>query len=261
MGKSKSIVTGLACAGLLLPANEAAGQGFIRDLAEYVLGIPNWQAQLHGGVSDFGRFLLQDVAVLNGNGDNLQLQRELNAENSFAFGGAFGGTFLPRTGFRLSASYTTTDLEYNDDTGIDSHLLDTGEVGDLGNFVLGFELMRYLLLEKAKLTPYGSGGLLLSWWSLDDQATGELVGEDTQFRLGAMGSLGLQYRMTSAFAMRLEAVTATIGNPFTGRDSFVPTTGFTIDEPARVRRTDYRLGLVYTFGRPDRPTVPIPTAK
>jgi hypothetical protein len=87
------------------------------------------------------------------------------------------------------------------------------------------------------------------------------VGIDTEFRPGGMSTLGLQYKVADAWRVRLEASSATIGNPFTGNDSFRPTDGFTIDEPTRVRRTDFRLGLAYTFGAPDRPSVPTPTAK
>jgi hypothetical protein len=260
MGKTKSIVTGLAYLGLLLPGSKASGQGFLKDIAQYVFGVPNWQVQAHGGVSDFGRFLLQSTLVVPPVGF-LQPQRELRANSAFAFGGTVGGNILPRTGFRLGASFTDAELEYRDDTGNDTDVLDRDDLASLKNTMLNLEIMRYLLPERMRFNAYGTLGFVLTWWKLGSSAAPDFVGIDTEFRLGGMSTLGLQYKVADAWRIRLEAASATLGNPFTGNDSFRPTDGFTIDEPTRVRRTDFRLGLAYTFGKPERPSAPIPTAK
>jgi hypothetical protein len=237
-------LTGLfAMTAQLLPAQTRAAEEEDRWLA----GFPNWTVSLYGGLANQGRFLLQSVTFENG----LIAQRELQADNSFTWGGAVGARILPRTSVRLAFTRTSTDLDYEDDTGTGLGLLDRDDVAGLSSSVLSLEALRFLLPPAVRLTPYGGLGVVATWWNLDERGLPPLIvagnGDDTQFRWGGAAVLGLQYRATANWAARLEATTFTIGNPFTGDESFVPLTGFTIDEPTRVRQTHIRLVAAYTF--------------
>lgn len=249
---------------LLLGLSPAAAYAQ-RDLAreaeeavEWFLGFPSWTVEAYAGLANHGRFLLQAVAVEDflfpGVGEEVVLlgQRALTAKNSFSFGGAAGFTVLPRTTIRLGFNRAASDLEYQDDTGNGSSLFDADDIGDLSSNTLSLEVLRYFLPERIRFSPYAGLGLALTWWHLDEDRA-FFAGDDSHTRWGGVGTFGLQYRFSSAWALRAEAATFSVGNPFTGEESFVPTSGFTIDEPTRVRQTNFRLVVAYTFGRPGRP--------
>lgn len=236
----------------LIAVMAAPGSGLAQrdDVARWLL-FSSWSVEVHGGFSDYGRFLLQALD----SPDGIVAQRELEADNAFSLGLAFGTTILPRTGLRLAFTHTfSTDLNYRDDTGIGTDLFDIDGIASLSNSVLSLEVIRFVLPERIRLTPYGAGGVAVGWWNLSDQDLLIIAGDgdDTQVRWGAVGAIGLQYRARNNIVARLEATTYGMGNPFTGNESFVPTTGFTIDEPTRVRQTMIRLGIAYRFGRFDR---------
>ncbi|HEX7048773.1 MAG TPA: hypothetical protein VF188_01075 [Longimicrobiales bacterium] len=249
MSRRLAIVAWIALTAIMLSPGPAAAQ---RDEeARWFLGFPNWTIELYGGLSNFGRFLLQSPTIV----PLVSAQRELTADNAFGFGGSIGATILPRTTVRLAFTHTSTELDYEDDTGNGSDLFDIGDVADLSSNILSIEAIRFLLPERIRLVPYGGLGFALAWWSLDDEEERDLIssgGDNTRLRLGGVGILGLQYRVSWHWRVRLEATTFGGGNPFSGEESFRPLTGFTIDEPTTVRQTLFRLAVAYTFGGPGR---------
>lgn len=157
------------------PTGWAQRRGSDED-AEWFAGFPRWTLELYGGLANQGRFLLEALDGPNG----IVQQRELRAENSFSFGGSVGATILPRTSARLAFTRTSTDLEYRDDTGDGSNLLDQDDVAGLSSNVLSLEVIRQVLPERIRLTPYGGLGIALTWWNLDERGANPLIraGED-----------------------------------------------------------------------------------
>ena len=223
---------------------DGESDNFIKTLIGSLMG-PGWNFSLNGGWSNTGRFLLQNT----GGGE-----RALRDEGGGSIGGAAGTNILPRTGFRLGYLYTRNDLVFRDDNGNGSENLDTDDLGKIGRHIASLEIVRYMLPARVSVTPYATIGLAASWWELSPETTLlQAPGGDTQFRMGAIGSFGVQFHMTAGFAARIEAATATVRNPFTGSQSYRAMGGSTIEEPSRVNVTDYRLALVYQFGTPILP--------
>lgn len=212
----------------------------------------NWTIEARGGLANFGRFLLEYALDQN---DDIIGQRELDANNSFVWGGTVSTTILSRTALRLGFTRTSADLNYDDDDGTDSNALDVDDIGGISSNVITFDAVRHILSRRAKIRPYGGAGFAVAWWNLDEDPPGFVVAgtENTLFKWGANALLGLQFKPSRRWAINLEANTMTLGNPFTGKKSFVTTTGLVIDEPTRVRQTNYTLGIAYTFGRLRRP--------
>jgi opacity protein-like surface antigen len=206
---------------------------------------PNWNLFVHGGYSNHGRLVLQRaVTTVPGAGE-----RALRGDGGFNVGGGLGVDFLTRAGLRLSYTYASTDLAFRQDDGDDSELLDVEDVGKLRSHVVSLEAVRFILNPRSAVAPYGSAGFVGAWWQLKDETN--LVGatdKDTQFRLGAIGTLGVKTRVTDHFDFRFEWSSATVRNPFGGRSSFSSFGGTTIDEPERVGKHDLRLAAVYSFG-------------
>jgi opacity protein-like surface antigen len=157
----------------------------------------------------------------------------------------------PRSSARIAFTRTSTDLEYRDDTGTGSSALDIDDVAGLSSNILSVEVMRHVLPTRIRLSPYGGLGLAFAWWNLDERGVNPLIiaGDDdeTLFRFGASAIAGLEYRFSPRWAVRAEATTFSIRNPFTGRTSFIPVTGLIVDEPTHVRQTNFRLAAAYTF--------------
>jgi hypothetical protein len=246
--KVQWLVGGLLCAAVLIPGGQANAQaGEVAGVFNWLFKIPRWNVDLHAGIGNYGRFLLdtpfEDL-------DDLR-ERELRGRGNVTVGGGIGGTPLPRLGFRLGVNHTWSTLEFRDDTGIGSSLLDDDDLADLRQWIVSAELIRYLLVESATVSPYASGGFLASWWKLDaeeiDVAT---PNGDSHFRWGATGTIGVQFRLSRDWRARVEAATASIGNPFTGNESFIILGGHPIDEPGRVSKRDFRLALQYSWGVP-----------
>jgi hypothetical protein len=223
-------------------------QGLYEDSSKWVFGLSGWTLELHGGASRYGRFLLEAP-----NADPAhRAQREVTAGGGFAIGGAIAAAVLPRTQARLAFTHSSTDLDYRDDTGDGSATLDLDGIGGLASEVVTLELTRFLVQETSVAVPYASAGFVAAWWILDEAASVVTAPGGTQFRWGATATIGIQFRLADAFRLRLEAATASIGNPFEGSDSFITEVGRTIDEPSRVTKRDFRVALAYVFGGADR---------
>lgn len=228
---------------------------------------PRLTIEVFGGLGNYGRFLEQ---LIDGTPPGFFLtpdirERELTAENSFAFGGSLGIWPWEKTGVRLAFTWSNTDLEYEDDTGIDSDALDLEDLADLSNKTLSLEVLRYLLAHHRRISPYAVAGVAATWWGLDDEEDrGEIQSNDgdTQFRWGGVGGIGLQIRARDRIGVRLEATTFGLGNPFDGDDSFTTRSGRTaqlsptnprlvlpIDEPGSVRFSRYTVALTYSMPR------------
>lgn len=244
------LVGGL-CVALLLP-KQASAQPIIGDLLDWFFNAPRWNADVHIGYGHYGRFLLQAPTV-----DPFDFrQRELKGRHAWTLGAGIGGTPMPRTGFRLGYNYATADLSWRDDTGTGSELLDVDDVGDIRLHSVGLELIRYLMLETSRFSPYFTVGVSANWWDMDPENSIVLRAPtgDTHFRWGGLGTVGVHYRFNQSFRVRLEVAGASVGNPFNGRDSYITIVGRPIDEPSRVSKSDLRLALQYTWGKPDRAT-------
>jgi len=247
----------LAAATILLAAPATAhGQRDAEPSRYRWLGLHDVTLQGYVGISDHGRFLLQ---ALDFDLNDIVPQRKLTAGKAFSWGVAVGARVLPRTHARLAFNWTRPDLEFEDDTGLDLDVFDNDDIGELTSTTLALELIRYLLPEWRRFNAYAGAGVLITWWSLDETGLGIIV-DDTiigpivavdggQTRFGGSAVLGLQYRASRRLALRLEAATFAPGNPFSGDDSYVPVTGFTIDEPSHVRQTNLRFAVAYTVGR------------
>lgn len=253
--RARILIAALAVSAIAPVATQAQNDrthGRAERGARSLLGLSNWTIEARGGLANFGRFLLESVTDPN---DAPLGQRALNASNSFVYGGSVAATILPRTGLRLGFTRTSADLEYRDDSGTDSNALDQDDIADISSNVVSLEVIRRVLSDSARFTPYGGFGVAAAWWHLGDDA-GDLViaggGNNTLFRLGANVVFGLQYRPARRWSVQLEANTMTTGNPFTGETSFLTTTGNVIDEPTLVRQSNYVLGIAYTFGQPRR---------
>jgi hypothetical protein len=207
---------------------------------------PNWNLFAHGGLSTNGRFMLQDATAIGGG------QRALKTEDAFNVGIGAGVDLLPRTGFRLSYTFMSSDLVFRTDKGDGSELFDVDDGGTLQGHTAAIELVRFMLPPQSFITPYATAGLLGTWWVLDDEsAMVGASGGSTQFRLGALASFGFQAALGDGFSARLEVASASVRNPFTGNESFEAFGGSTIDEPGRVNHTDFRLAVVYSLGKRD----------
>jgi hypothetical protein len=60
----------------------------------------------------------------------------------------------------------------------------------------------------------------------------------------------LQVKVSDRWDVRAEATTASVRNPFTGRESYTALGGVTIDEPSRVSKRDFKLAFMYNFSKP-----------
>lgn len=252
--RARTFLAGIAALALLAVAPDPShaqrhGRG---DRARHSFAFSNWTIEARGGLANFGRFLLDFALDQN---DDIIGQRELDASNSFVWGGSVSTTVFPRTHLRLGFTRSSADLNYDDDDGTDSNALDIDDIGGISSNVISLDAVRHILSPRAKIRPYGGAGLGVVWWNLDEDAQGLVVAgtDNTLFKWGANALLGLQFKPSRRWAINLEANTMTLGNPFTGKKSFVTTTGLVFDEPTRVRQTNYTLGIAYTFGRLRRP--------
>jgi opacity protein-like surface antigen len=246
MWKSRWIVVGIFCALAAAPIAHAQRNVEPEELEGAFWGLfgPNWNLFAHAGWMTGGQYLLQNSpGVPSG-------ERALRSEDAFSVGGGVGVDLLPRMGWRLDYTYASSDIGYRTDIGDGSRAFDVDDVATLASHVVSIEIVRYMLPTTAAVTPYAGAGLLGAWWDLSAPTPGAVANNGTEFRFGALASLGVQLRLGQHVRARLEAVTTSSRNPFTGRDSFRATSGTTIDEPGRVSRIDYRLVGTYSFGRP-----------
>lgn len=213
-----------------------------------------------GGAADYGRFLEQAAVedlVLD---DGLiafgpRVERELTAETGATFGGSIGIWPWEKTAARIGFTWSGSQLEFKDDTGNGSQTFDS-ELTDMNTYVLSAELLRFLFdAHDNTFAPYANAGVAAVWWSLDENGTlanpADAIagGDETEFRFGGVGGLGLQIRLGASWATRLEVSTFGLGNPFDGDEGFRNTNPawFTFDEPNNVRMTRMTVALTYSF--------------
>ena len=250
------VVSGIKCClVLVLAAAPMKASAQMKEKAEDVNDIvhsllhPRWSLGLSGGFNNNGRFLLQQVA-----GTPLNLfQRELTTKNGWNVGGQVEIDILAAMALRLGYTYTKSDLVYRTDAGTGSEFLDTGNLSDLHTNSVSLAITRYIVPLVSRWSPYFSVGLTGTWFSVSDAAI-EIIAPDgsTQWRFGGLANVGLKYRVNDRFDLYGEYSTASVRNPFTGGSSFNTATGVTIDEPTKVRSTNWRLMASYYLGKPGR---------
>ena len=159
-------------------------------------------------------------------------ERALRGEDGFNLGAGVGVDLMPRLGLRLSYTYASSNLAFRTDDGDGSNALDIDDVGKLRSHAAAVEFLRYVLPTRAAITPYGSAGFVGVWWMLDDESAFVVAPTGaTQFRFGALATIGLQLRLAERLSTRFEATSSTVRNPFTGNESFQALGGVTVDEP------------------------------
>ena len=259
MRKLHRLFAAMTCLVVALPATATAQRDELKkeaetlsdDILKRLFSPHNWDVHVHGGANNAGRFMLQrpfEAPTTFG-------ERVLRGKTGFSFGGGFGMDLLIRTGFRLDYTFASGELEYRSDNGDGTNIFDINDVGKIKSHTVSLEVLRYLLPARAKFSPYGSVGLLGTWWVLDQETPLVIpAGGSTQFRFGALASLGVRGQITDRFDVRLEAQKNSVLNPFSGHNSFRALAGVTIDEPTRVSQNDFRLYAVYHLRKHERST-------
>ena len=253
MSKSRWLALALICSLVMAPAISKAqaadstkdqAQDFVHDVLRAILG-PNWNLFAQVGATTSDRFLLQDAANPSDG------QRSLQSATGFAFGGGAGVDILVHTGFRVSYTYGSNNLNFRTSNGTGSKALNIDDVGTLKSQTLALEIMHYMLPWHASINPYGTLGIQGTWWLLDEKSpfvTG--LGAATPFSVSPLFSFGVQVKPSDRWSARLEAMLAGGHNPFTGNRSFRSlVAGQVIDESTTASRTDFRLAGVYYFGK------------
>lgn len=259
MSKSRWLVIASISALVAMPTISKAqvadstkehAQDFVRDVLHAILG-PDWNLFAQAGAATSDRYLLQQ-AVNPSDG-----QRALQSATGFQLGGGAGVDILLRTGFRVSYTYGSSNLNFRTNNGNGSTALNIDDVGTLKSHTVALELIRYMLPTRASINPYGTLGIHGTWWSLDEKSplvTG--LGAATPFSTSLLFAFGVQFRAAQKWSARLEATLSGGHNPWTGNRSFRSFAGPTIDEPTSVNHTDFRLAAVYHFGKPKMPSAP-----
>jgi hypothetical protein len=238
----------IGVAGLLVAAHphDAAAQ---RGGRPTNTRLPAFTIEAYAGFSTVSRFIEQDV--LRGNQLPPLGQRSLNANTAFVLGGSLGAWLWDGTAARLGYTWATTDFEYRDSSGLDRTLLDVDDLNDLNTHIISIEVIQMVLDPRRRIVPYILAGLNGEFWVLGDPERNDaiLTTDGSQFRWGSSAGIGLQFRVSQPFAIRLEADRFILGSPFRGRTAFHPALGLTFDKPDDVTMPRYTLGLVYTFLR------------
>jgi hypothetical protein len=209
---------------------------------------PSWYTpvtlEVYAGGSQFGRFLEQQVV---GTGD-----RELAAELGPVAGGSVGVAPWRNTAVRVGFTWSPTTLRFDDDTGDGSADLDVDDLEELDTYLFSLEVLRFLGGEQRRVAPYATAGVSASLWRLNESDGGGALivgGEDSLWRLGGTGGLGVRVRASSATSLRLEVNNFALRNPFDGNRAFRVNSGQTLEEPELVRVSRLTLGLTYDLGR------------
>lgn len=211
-----------------------------------------WTVEAFGGGTLVGRFLEQRVALPDGGTG----ERELTAPTSFFTGASLGVRPWSQTELRAFGAFSPSELEFEDDTGNDSELLDVDDLADLDVFLFGIGGLQYVTDPDGVVAPYLTAGLAGTVWSLDSEplspvSPGVPAGDeedltDDQFRLGAQTGIGFQVRVASSWSVRVEGNRYTLGNPFDGSDAF-QAEGDTFDEPSTASLTTGTVHVSYSF--------------
>ncbi|HYO45102.1 MAG TPA: hypothetical protein VEY33_00200 [Gemmatimonadota bacterium] len=192
----------------------------------------------HGGGAIFTEFLEQRA---DGG------ERELVAKTSPVIGGSISFSRWALSEVRLSADWSGTEIEYQDDSGDGSDELDEEGLADLNLVVAQLAVVRYVVNPDARIAPYITLGFNLAFWALDEQAGGEIgAEEETQVRYGATTGVGARFAIDPRIGLKVEIDRATVGNPFDGESAF-RAGGDTFDEPSTVGILRLMAGLSYTL--------------
>lgn len=211
---------------------------------------PAFTIEIYTGFSTFSRFIEQHV--LRNEDDELPPigQRSLKADVAYVLGGALGAWIWDGTAVRLGYTWATTEFDYEDSSGLDRSLLDLDDLNSLNTHIISLEVIQ-IILGTRRLSPYLLAGVNGEFWVLGDRNRGDaiLTTNGSQFRWGANGGVGLQYRVSTPLYIRLEANSFILGSPFRGRTAFRPAEGLTFDKPDNISMPRYTLGFVYSFQR------------
>jgi opacity protein-like surface antigen len=193
----------------------------------------------HGGGAIFTEFLEQRVA---GEGE-----RELVAKSSPLIGGSISFSRWEMSEVRVGADWTGTEIEYRDDSAVESDELDEEGLADLNLIVAQLAIVRHLMPKGARVSPYFTLGVNVAVWALDEEPDGDVgATEETQVRFGATTGIGARFAASPRMGIRIEIDRATVGNPFDG-DSAYRVAGDTFDEPSTVGILRLVGGLSYTL--------------
>lgn len=232
---------GLVLLMLAVPAAEAAAQRGGRGAR------PTVSIGLSTGLGLTGRFIEQDVLPDNNTLPPLG-QRVLTTPANFNLGATVGTWIFNRINVEGSYTWVPTRFEYRDDSGTDSDRFDQDDIASLNMHILGIKVITLILPEAARLTPYIEVGFNGTAFVLGDEArTGLLASDGTHFRVGTTSGLGLRYRFSPTWSIRVGTAFNSLGNPFRGKEAFVPTTGLIYDKSDAVRLTQFQFVLIHTF--------------
>lgn len=210
---------------------------------------PAFTIEAYTGFSTFSRFIEQHVLM-----DDDELppigDRSLKADVAYILGGALGAWIRDGTAVRLGYTWATTEFDYEDSSGLDRSLLDLDDLNSLNTHIISLEVIQLIYVGK-RLSPYLLAGINGEFWVLGDRDRTDaiLTTDGSQFRWGANGGVGLQYRASTRLALRLEANSFILGSPFRGRTAFRPAEGLTFDKPDDVNMPRYTIGIIYSFQR------------
>jgi len=262
MSKSRALVVALLCSLVALPTSSNAQapdstkedvQNF-HELLKALVG-PHWNLFADGGFTRGSRYSLQRAA------NTVDGQRALTSATGYNVGLGGGIDVLLRMGLRASYTFASNNLNFKTDDGNGSDVLDIDDVGTLRSQTVELEVMRYMLPSRSAITPYGTLGFHMTWWSLNEKSPLVTSNDASPFSYGPLFSFGVQVKASDHFSGRLEASLSSGHNPFTGKTSFRALSGPTIDEPSSTSRSNYRIAGVYHFGKPNIPAALKPVAK
>lgn len=192
----------------------------------------------HGGGAIFTEFLEQRA---DGG------ERELVAKSAPMIGGSISFSRWEMSDVRISVDWTGTEIEYQDDSGVDSDELDEEGLADLNLVVAQLAVVRYVAPREARVSPYLTLGVNVAVWALDEQAGGKVgATEETQVRFGATAGIGARFAVSPRMGLKVEIDRAEVGNPFDGENAF-RVGGDTFDEPSTVGILRLIGGLSYTL--------------
>ncbi len=222
------IVTGAVA---LFVAATSAATGHAQRPLEVTVGA-------HVGGSIFSEFVEQRA----GGGE-----RELVAKTSPTIGGSIALSKWDFSEVRLSADWSGTEIEFRDDSGIDSDALDEEGLADMHMVLAQLAIVRHIMPRDAAVSPYLLLGVNLGMWALDEEAGGEIgAEEETQVRFGATTGIGMRFAASPRMGFRVEIDRSTLGNPFDGESAWI-VAGDTFDEPSSLNVLRLLAGLSYTF--------------
>jgi hypothetical protein len=192
----------------------------------------------HAGGSVFSEFLEQRA----GGGE-----RELVARTSPTIGGSIALSKWDFSEVRLSADWSGTEIEFRDDSGIDSDALDEEGLADIHMVLAQLAIVRHITPRDAAVSPYLLLGVNLGFWALDEEPGGDVgAEEETQMRFGATTGIGMRFAASPRLGFKVEIDRSTIGNPFDGESAWI-VAGDTFDEPSSLNVLRLLAGVAYTF--------------